>query len=194
MVNNRAAFVSAWLGTAVLLFAAGSADYGRPRLETAVEALTWAAAAGTVATTVFAFRSFWKARSVDSALIVLGLACSPFVVGGLLALNGTEPNDHFTSAIGLVFYGLLHRNNGADTTLVAGIRALRRAGESARLATQTPKYGILGKSPDALPLAGEVTGNQTSQAQARETRRFSISTRSYDAAVDETRELNPRLS
>jgi hypothetical protein len=60
-----------------------------------LEVLTPASAVGTVATTIFAFRSFWKASSADSALVVLGLACSPFVVGGLVALNGTEPNIHF---------------------------------------------------------------------------------------------------
>src|SRR5258707_5893353 len=107
MVNNRMAFATTWLGTAALLFAAGSADYGGSRLETAVEVLTLASAVGTVATTIFAFRSFWRASSADSALVVLGLACSPFVVGGLLALNGTEPNIHFTSIGGLLFYGLL---------------------------------------------------------------------------------------
>ena len=107
MVNNRRAFVTTWLGTAGLLFAAGSADYGSSRLEVAVEVLTLASAVGTVATTTFAFRSFWKDRSADSALAVLGLVFSPFVVGGLLALNGTEPNIHFASIGGLLFYGFL---------------------------------------------------------------------------------------
>jgi hypothetical protein len=107
MVNNRTTFVTTWLGTVALLFAAGSGDYGGSRLETAVEVLTLASAVGTVATTVFAFRSFWRAHSADSALVVFGLACSPFVVGGLLALNGTPPNIHFTSIGGLFFYGLL---------------------------------------------------------------------------------------
>jgi membrane-associated PAP2 superfamily phosphatase len=107
MVNNRTAFVSTWLGTIALLFVAGSADYLGSRMETTVEVLTLASAVGTVVTMTFAFRSYWRAGSADSALIVLGLACSPFVVGGLLALNGTEPNFHFTSIGGLLFYGFL---------------------------------------------------------------------------------------
>lgn len=107
MVTNRMAFVTTWLGTAALLFAAGSADYGGSKMETAVEVFTLASAMGTVAMTTFAFRSFWRASSADSALVVFGLACSPFVVGGLLALNGTEPNFHFTSIGGLLFYGFL---------------------------------------------------------------------------------------
>jgi hypothetical protein len=81
MVNNRKAFVTTWLGTAALLFAAGSADYSGSRMETAVEVLTLAAAVGTVAMTTFAFRSFWRAGSADTALGIFGLACSPFVVG-----------------------------------------------------------------------------------------------------------------
>jgi hypothetical protein len=107
MVNNRIAFVTTWLGTASLLFAAGSADYGGSKMETVVEVLTLASAVGTVATMTFAFRLFWRASSADSALVVFVLACSPFVVGGLLVLNGTEPNFHFTSIGGLLFYGFV---------------------------------------------------------------------------------------
>jgi len=106
-MNNRRAFVTTWLGTAALLFAAGLADYGGSRLDTAVEVLTLASAVGTVAMTTFAFRSFWRDSSADGALALLGLACSPFVVGGLLALNGTEPNIHFPSMGALLFYGFL---------------------------------------------------------------------------------------
>jgi hypothetical protein len=118
MVNSRTAFATTWLGTAALLFAAGSADYGGSRLETAVEVLTLASALGTVAMTFFAFRSFWRASSADSGLVIFGLVCSPFVVGGLLALNGTQPNLHFTSMGGLLFYGLVAEGT-AVTLLVS---------------------------------------------------------------------------
>jgi len=107
MVNNRTMFATSWLVTAVLLFTAGSADYGGPELETAVEVLTWVSAAGTIITAVFAFRWLWRAHSADTALVLVGLVCSPFVIWGLLALNGTEPNYHYTSIGGLLFYGLL---------------------------------------------------------------------------------------
>ena len=107
MVKNRTAFLTTWLGTVTLLFAAGAVDYGGSRLETVVDVLTIASAVGTVATTTFAFRSFWRASSPESAFAVVGLAFSPFIVGGLLALNGTAPNFHFTSIGGLFFYGLL---------------------------------------------------------------------------------------
>jgi membrane-associated PAP2 superfamily phosphatase len=107
MVNNRTMFVTAWLVTAFLLFTAGSADYGGSKLETAVEVLTWVSAAGTIITTTFAFRWLWRAHSADTALVLVGLACSPFVIGELLALNGTKPNYHYTSIGGLLFYGLL---------------------------------------------------------------------------------------
>ena len=106
MVNNQKAFVITWFGTALILFAAGSADYGGSRLETAAEVLTLASAVGTVATITFAFRAFWRATSADSGLALFGLACSPFVVVALLALNGTGPNLHHTSMGGLLFYGL----------------------------------------------------------------------------------------
>ena len=46
MVNTQKAFVITWLGTAAILFAAGSADYGGIRLETAAEVLTLASAMG----------------------------------------------------------------------------------------------------------------------------------------------------
>ena len=107
MVNNQKAFVTTWLGTAAILFAAGSADYGGFRLETAAEVLTLASAVGTVATIIFAFRSFWRATSADSGLALFGLACSPFIVWALLTVNGTGPNLHYTSMGGLLFYGLL---------------------------------------------------------------------------------------
>jgi hypothetical protein len=99
--------VTTWLGTATILFAARSADYGGMNLDTAAEVLTLASTVGTVVTIIFAFRAFWRATSADSGLALFGLACSPFIVGALLALNGTEPNFHDTSMGGLLFYGLL---------------------------------------------------------------------------------------
>ncbi len=107
MVNNRMAFVTTWLGTAALLFAAGSADYGGSKMETAVEVLTLSSAVGTVAMTTFAFRSFWRISSRQTVPWLFLGSCSPFVVAGLLALNGTEPNFHFTSIGGLLFFGFL---------------------------------------------------------------------------------------
>jgi len=108
------ASVTTWLGTAAQLFAADSSDYGGSKVQTAVEVLTVASSVRKVATTIFAFRSFCSASSADSALVIFGLACSPFVAGGMLALNGTEPGIHFTPIDGLLSYGSL-----AEITVVA---------------------------------------------------------------------------
>ena len=77
------------------------------KMEIVVKVVTLASTVVTVATTTSAFRSFWRASSADSTLVIVGLACSPFVVGGVLALDGAEPNIQFTSIAGLLFYGFL---------------------------------------------------------------------------------------
>jgi hypothetical protein len=77
MVNNRMAFVTTWLGTAALLFAAGSADYGGSKMETAVEVLTLASAVGTVAMTIFAFARSGRPVRQTAPLLFLGLLALP---------------------------------------------------------------------------------------------------------------------
>jgi hypothetical protein len=107
MVSSRIPFAMTWLVTAVLILVAGAIEYAGYRFLATAEVLTLCSAVGTLALTVLAFRAFWKARASETVAAALGLACSPFVLGWVLSLNGTEPNIHGAAIGGLYFYALV---------------------------------------------------------------------------------------
>ena len=95
-----------WLGTTSLLLVAGAVEYVGWQFVMVSAVLTLASLVGSIAVAVLAFQKFWIACSTDTIPVAIGLASSPFVVGGLLTLIGTKPNVHGAAIGGLLFFAL----------------------------------------------------------------------------------------
>ena len=107
MESSRNKFYIALLATTSLLFLAGALEHAGLQFLMASVALTLSSAVGSLFVVVLAFRAFWTAISIHTIPAAIGLACSPFVVGGLLTLIGTAPNVHGAMIGGLLFFALL---------------------------------------------------------------------------------------